>query len=464
MSGLDEEKEVALMGWGAMHHVLDSRLRYFGPNCVAAEILEQADATWQSGDIRRGIAYAEEAALACDQCFGRCSIYGKLQCAYYLSCVRRIDAARKVMGQISVTPVGRDGPEIAAITLLLNAHIALNAGELSHAAAQSESGLHLAGEADMVAWIPLGNLVMATTALRRGELSTTLHYADRLKEDSIFGRKMLPVAQSAWVIAQITETERGREQAAGLARELLDSESAIRSLLASDPAAVPGLVRLMVSVGQANVAGQGVSLAISFATANADVGSVRAAALHAAGLLEVNAPKLRHAAEDHVDPWARASAYEDLGITLGRDRQQHEEAAESFQLAMLSYEAMGAHRDLSRVRNRLRSIGRKASTVKGFWPRSRIPCLTDTEYAVAKLVSNGLTNEEAGRQMFLSRHTVAFHLRKVFQKLGLKSRLELAIMWNELDSRDIATQCGLSPSFCALIPGRRLPGTRAGMV
>jgi DNA-binding CsgD family transcriptional regulator len=247
---------------------------------------------------------------------------------------------------------------------------------------------------------------------------------------------MLPVAQAAWVVAQITEAEKGCEQAADLGRELLDSESATRSLLATDPAAVPGLIRLMVSSGQPGAASRGVSLAVRLAAENPGAGSARTSALHATGILEMDPGRLRQAAHEHVDPWARACAFEDLAETLGREGGQDADAAEAFRLALLSYADMGAHHDLSRVRSRLRRIDRTAPVAAGIWPRSRIPGLTDTEYAVAKLVSNGLTNEEAARQMFLSRHTVAFHLRKIFQKLSLKSRLELAIMWNALDGGD----------------------------
>jgi DNA-binding CsgD family transcriptional regulator len=52
--------------------------------------------------------------------------------------------------------------------------------------------------------------------------------------------------------------------------------------------------------------------------------------------------------------------------------------------------------------------------------------LTDTEQAVAGLVCRGLTNREVAERVFLSPHTVSFHLRKVYRKLGVRSRVELA--------------------------------------
>ena len=52
--------------------------------------------------------------------------------------------------------------------------------------------------------------------------------------------------------------------------------------------------------------------------------------------------------------------------------------------------------------------------------------LTAQERQVAELARDGLTNPEIGARLFLSRRTIQYHLGKVFGKLGIRSRNELA--------------------------------------
>ena len=96
-------------------------------------------------------------------------------------------------------------------------------------------------------------------------------------------------------------------------------------------------------------------------------------------------------------------------------------------LAFSSYTAAGAGRDAARVRSLLRIRGVRPSNGG---PRSAPawPELTESEFAVVSLVAQGATNREVADRLYLSAYTVNSHLRHVFAKLGIRSRVELARM------------------------------------
>ncbi|MFF6909219.1 LuxR C-terminal-related transcriptional regulator [Streptomyces sp. NPDC012389] len=74
-------------------------------------------------------------------------------------------------------------------------------------------------------------------------------------------------------------------------------------------------------------------------------------------------------------------------------------------------------------RPRSRAAGPAADEPDG---RGRWPALTAQQQTIAALAADGLTNRQIGERIFLSPHTVNYHLRKVYGALQVASRIELS--------------------------------------
>ena len=98
------------------------------------------------------------------------------------------------------------------------------------------------------------------------------------------------------------------------------------------------------------------------------------------------------------------------------------DAREQLKAALNAFERMGARGFADRARRELLATG---ETVRKRTDDTRGD-LTPQEAQIARLASDRLTNPEIAAQLYLSPRTVEYHLRKVFQKLGISSRRELA--------------------------------------
>ncbi|KRD19669.1 LuxR family transcriptional regulator [Mycobacterium sp. Root265] len=93
-----------------------------------------------------------------------------------------------------------------------------------------------------------------------------------------------------------------------------------------------------------------------------------------------------------------------------------------------AFTRMGALGFAERARRELVATGEKMRKQ----PLKSGDGLTAQEAQIAGLARDGLTNSEIGAQLFISAHTVEWHLRKVFVKLGITSRRQLrTVSWTE---------------------------------
>jgi DNA-binding CsgD family transcriptional regulator len=109
------------------------------------------------------------------------------------------------------------------------------------------------------------------------------------------------------------------------------------------------------------------------------------------------------------------------GEWLRRERRRAD-AREQLRIAFSQFTDMGTEAFAGRAERELSASGEH---VRRHSVETRDD-LTVQEAQVARLAGDGLSNAEIGARLFISRHTVAYHLRKVFTKLNVSSRNQLA--------------------------------------
>jgi DNA-binding CsgD family transcriptional regulator len=120
-------------------------------------------------------------------------------------------------------------------------------------------------------------------------------------------------------------------------------------------------------------------------------------------------------------PFERARVQLALGGWLRRQRRPAESRV-VLQAAREVFDALGASAWAERARQELRAAGASS-------PRrdpAAVDRLTSTELHVAQLAAQGLTNREIGERLYVSPRTVSTHLQRMFPKLGVTARGELA--------------------------------------
>jgi DNA-binding CsgD family transcriptional regulator len=189
------------------------------------------------------------------------------------------------------------------------------------------------------------------------------------------------------------------------------------------------LARIALASDDGELAQLALAKARRRAALNPAVASIVATAAHVSGLLEGSPEDLEEATklfEHGPRRLEHASALEDLGVSLVPTNR--DAAIDAFSRALATYVEIGAAWDARRVRKRLRGLGVRRRIVPAEPELTGWAAITGSELAVARLVVEGLTNREVAERLFVSPHTVNSHLRHVFAKLGINSRVELARM------------------------------------
>jgi DNA-binding CsgD family transcriptional regulator len=315
--------------------------------------------------------------------------------------------------------LARDAGALIALPIALYTHagVHLFAGEFTEAAslvAQAESIAEVTGSS----LAPYGTLALAVF---RGQEAQAAHLIQTATGDAGRRGEGEGLSSVQWAAAVLYNSLGRYEEALAAAQRASEDSPAVRFASWALVELVEAAVRSAVP-GRAAGAVQRLSgIARACPTDWALGAEARSRALVSDGATAENLYR------EAIDRLGRTRLRVDLarahllyGEWLRRQRRRRD-ARDQLGRAYQIFDAIGAAAFAERARIELRATGGQARERAVETPDT----LTAQEALIARLAGDGASNPEIAAQLFISPATVAYHLRKVFAKLGVSSRSQL---------------------------------------
>ena len=270
--------------------------------------------------------------------------------------------------------------------------------------------------------------IRTAVALLRGETelaAAQLQLADKLTDADAAIRNPGVTVMRGWLAASNGDLPAARDTL----RPVLQGAEQARSYWPLWPCWNGLFFQVGTAVGDDAFAASCLDVAEANAAANPGVASFEGVALNLRGLGKQDLDILAEAVQvldRSPRPVLRAVGAESYGRVLLADGRRSEALAQ-LDRAWDEYHRMGAWA----FRGDVQRVMRQAGARRAKWSTTAAPAtgwasLTNAERRVATLISTGYTNKSAASALGVSTNTVGTHLRAVFAKLGVQSRVQLA--------------------------------------
>jgi ATP/maltotriose-dependent transcriptional regulator MalT len=426
---------------------------------LAGDLRDAADQASDARDDARAIGDPafEVAALAGGAVAGACAAAGgpaeeRLEAS--AAALERLDARRlatrlpafwmharahRALGRFEAALAGLDrGAALAAETgrervllvlTLERVPALLELGRLAAATAAAEEGLERARPAGNPRILLWALSLLAAARLAAGDVTDAVRHAEAAAALGV-RPDFHAAGQPAWCLGAALTAAGNPDRAAAAMRAGFGGPELAALVPADRPAAAADLVAADLARG--DVAAAATVLAVAeAAAARAGTGWARAQAALARSAVLLARGRAGEAAAAAAE--AHAAAGSAAPLTAARAQLAHgralaaagrrAEAAAALTAAEAALDGFGALRERAAAARELRRLGRRvvrSSAAAGGDP------LTAREREIAELVAAGRTNREIAGQLVLSTRTVEAHLRSIYAKLGVRSRVELA--------------------------------------
>jgi DNA-binding NarL/FixJ family response regulator len=305
-------------------------------------------------------------------------------------------------------------------------------GRLREAADMAREGVELArlaGSPPLLLW---AQCALACTRLAAGEIVSAMRDAHEAQASGT-RPDFCATGQPGWCLGLVLAAAGQPVQGARAMLEALGGPGLTLVVAAERPAAAADLVEVLLACERSDDAGQ-VLASGEMAAARAGtewaamtVGRARAAVLLAEGqaraAAEATAEVVRLARRRAPLTTARAQLLHGRAVAAAGDRPS---AIAALIAAESALDGFGCVRWRDEAVRELRALGHRVRrSARDATPGALGP-LTAREREIADLVAAGRTNREVAEQLVLSAKTIEAHLRNIYAKLGVRSRVELA--------------------------------------
>jgi DNA-binding CsgD family transcriptional regulator/tetratricopeptide (TPR) repeat protein len=319
----------------------------------------------------------------------------------------------------------RSGPGVSYLRQIASVERLIKNGEWDDAAAEAEAALAV-GEAREFSW--------GWMYLRPSYAQLLVHRGDIVRAEAMLPKESEVVALQGeagpflpripWSLGLIAEARGDVSRALDLLRSaeglMVDGPLPVYPFVAID------FIRLAVKSSEDGRVADCLER-LDRAADHLGTDSARGTALRARGLVS-NDPalllkavavfRLSHRLGD------LAAAIEEAGAALA----PAPDGIALLEEALGMFDRFGAVHDVARIEALLRKAGvRRGARGRRQRPASGWASLTPTESRVAALVAEGLRNAEIAERLFISKNTLQTHVAHIFAKLGVNSRVELAV-------------------------------------
>jgi DNA-binding NarL/FixJ family response regulator len=321
------------------------------------------------------------------------------------------------------------GRERVVLMLTIESVAALiELGRLARATAAAEEGVErarLAGNARVLLW---AHSALASARLAAGDVAGALRSADEAAEVDV-RPDFQATGQPGWCLGAALTAAGNPGRAVEVMLEAFGGTELPRLAPVERPVAAADLVEALLALDDVATAEEalahGEAAAERAGTAwGAVVTGLASAALHLANGRPrdavATATAAREAATGAPLASARARLAEGKALAAAGERQ---EAVRAFVAAESALDTFGALRRRDEAVRELRRLGHRVVRPAG---EAGAGSLTAREREIAELVAAGRTNREVAEQLVLSTRTIEAHLRNIYGKLGVRSRVELA--------------------------------------